>query len=68
MTISQVRFSVDRGRCTWLQVHETLINAGTSHHTRRLFLDGVLELGQPVDDMLALLASTGHVPLYPAAA
>jgi len=65
MTLSEVQSSVGHGRCTWLQVHETLINAGTTHHTRRLFLDGDIDLGSGVGAMLSLLVATGRVPPQP---
>ena len=64
MTRPELLSAVECGSCTWLQVHETLINAGTTHHTRRLFLDGEIELGAPVVAMLDRLVETGSVPLF----
>ena len=63
MTITDIRFAVHDGRCTWLQVYETLINAGTSHYTRRQFLDGKLDVAASVGIMLEQLLATGEVPL-----
>jgi hypothetical protein len=45
-----------------------LINARTTHHTRRLFLDGKLELGACATGMLHRLVNSGSVPLEPFAA
>ena len=67
MKLSEIRDSVNAGLCTWLQVHETLINSRTSHHTRRLFLQGEIELGAYADAMLRELACSGAVPLRPPA-
>jgi hypothetical protein len=65
MKLPELQDSVNAGLCTWLQVHETLINSRTSHHTRRLFLQGELDLGPYVDAMLRDLVSSGAVPLRP---
>lgn len=62
MTILEVRSSVDSGVCTWLQVHETLIRAGTSAHLRRQFLEGEFVLGSRADRMLRELVESGAVP------
>ena len=51
------------GLCTWLQVHETLINAGTTHRTRRQFLSGAAKLGPYSSAMLGELVDSGCVPL-----
>ena len=63
MTLLQLQCSVVGGLCTWLQVHETLINAGTTHHTRRLFLDGEIGLGPYASEMLDELVNSGCVPV-----
>jgi len=63
MNITDIRFAVDAGRCTSLQVYETLINAGASHYTRRQFLEGKLDVGVSVDLMLERLFFSGEVPL-----
>ena len=65
MKLSELQQSVNAGLCTWLQVHETLINSRTSHHTRRLFLQGDIELGPYADVMLRQLVCSGAVPLRP---
>lgn len=66
MTISELQVAVESGRCSWIQVHETLINAGTTRHARRLFLDADITLGSGVQRMLAQLVQNGTVPLSPA--
>ena len=66
MTISERQVAVESGRCSWIQVHETLINAGTTHHTRRLFLDADITPGPGAHGMLAQLVQNGTVPLSPA--
>ena len=65
MTITDIRCAVDAGQCTWLQVYETLINAGTSHEARRLVLDGQTEISLAVTLMLERLFSSGAVPIAP---
>lgn len=65
MTITDIRCAVDAGQCTWLQVYETLINAGTSHEARRLVLDGQAEISLPLELMLHRLFATGEVPIVP---
>ena len=65
MTITDIRCAVDAGQCTWLQVYETLINAGTSHEARRLVLDGQEEISLPLELMLDRLFASGKVPIVP---
>lgn len=68
MTLLQLQCSVMGGLCTWLQVHETLINARTTHHTRRLFLEGKIDLEPIASEMLDELVNSGCVPLDTSAA
>jgi hypothetical protein len=63
MTISDVNYAVSCGRCTWLQVYDTLVNAGASHYTRRQFIDGKLDIAQTAERMIARLIRTGQVQL-----
>ncbi|HWG34501.1 MAG TPA: hypothetical protein VN650_10060 [Gemmatimonadaceae bacterium] len=65
MKLAELQDSVNAGSCTWLQVRETLINSRTSHHTRRLYLQGEIDLGPYADAMLRELVSSGGVPLRP---
>ncbi len=62
MNIIDTRWAVETGRCTWLHLYETLINAGTSHYTRRQILAGKLEVEPAVDLMLQRLFPTSEVP------
>jgi|GEM_PF-3341422 hypothetical protein len=61
MTISDVNYAVSCGRCTWLQVYDTLLNAGASHYTRRQFIDGKLNIALTAERMIARLIRTGQV-------
>ena len=61
MTISDVNYAVRCGRCTWLQVYDTLLNAGASHYTRRQFIDGKLDIARTAERMIARLIKTGQV-------
>jgi hypothetical protein len=61
MTMSDVNYAVNCGRCTWLQVYDTLLNAGASHYTRRQFIDGKLNIAQTAERMIARLIRTGQV-------
>ena len=63
MTITDLRALVRDGACTWLQVHETLINAGTTHCARRRYLDGEMALAPSPNAMLDELVRSGVVPL-----
>ena len=61
MTIADVNYAVSCGRCTWLQVYDTLLNAGASHYTRRQFIDGKLNIALTAERMIARLIRTGQV-------
>ena len=63
MTITDIKALVSDGACTWLQVHETLINAGTTHSARRQYLDGKVALSPTSNAMLGELVRSGVVPL-----
>ena len=63
MTISDVNYAVRSGRCTWIQVYDTLINAGASHFARRQFIDGKLDIPVTAERMIARLILTGQVQL-----
>jgi len=63
MTISDVNYAVSSGRCTWLQVYDTLLNAGASRYTRRQFIDGKLDIPLTAERMIARLIKTGQVQL-----
>ena len=61
MTISDVNYAVSCGRCTWLQVYDTLLNAGASYFTRRPSIDGKLDIALTAERMIARLIKTGQV-------